>query len=87
MNKAKLKLLAVFPLLVADAFGNLCVGGAFKNTLSGEASYHTEHKYWGWTAGFINKLFRDPKHCEVQAAKEKEHGSWYGYWLARWRAA
>lgn len=43
---------------------NTLLGGAADETLSSRAWRSRDHKYWGWTHKFIDKLFFwQPAHC------------------------
>lgn len=81
---------AMVPLIALDCLGNLLHGGSWRNTLSGEAWHHRQHRWWGWTHRFIDALFLPldgPDHCRRQAEREALYGSVWAAWGASWRAA
>jgi hypothetical protein len=85
------RLLAVLmlPLLGLDCLGNLAVGGSWRNTLSGEAWNHREHRWWGWTHRAIDRcarrFFRQEDHCQDAARREARFGSVWRAWRNDWR--
>lgn len=74
----------LLPLLALDCLCNLAIGGSWRNTLSGEAWHHRNHKYFGWCRKFIDWLFFwQPQHCMVQAQSEALYGSVWAAWAAK----
>ena len=59
-------------LLALDLLINAATGGAPYETLSARAylASRNGNRYWGWTEGVINRLSRDPKHCENSYYRE-----------------
>lgn len=52
--------------IAIDQLANTLLGGAADETLSARAHRMRVkgHRYWGWTAGFIDALFFwDKRHC------------------------
>ena len=79
-------LIVKFFLLVLDCAGNVITGGSFKNTLSGDAWRHREHKNFGWCHTAIDWVFGDG-HCEAAAEQEDTYGSVWAAWWAEVRGA
>lgn len=55
-------------LIAIDQLGNVLLGGLADETLSARAHRMRgkEHKWWGWTAGFIDRLFFwQQAHCSA----------------------
>lgn len=83
----RLYLLAILPLLAMDCLACLCIGGSWRNTLSGEAWHQREHKHWGRTHRAIDWLFFwQTNHCQGQALREAAYGSVWGAWSSSWRS-
>jgi hypothetical protein len=80
-------LIASFPLLFLDCFANLLCGQSWRNTMSGEAWHHREHRWWKWTHRVIDAMFfwQGPGHCQRQALKEAAYGSFWAALAADWR--
>lgn len=64
----------ILQLLIAfDQFANVLLGGLADETLSARAHRMRVkgHRWWGWTAGFIDRLFFWQRgHCEAAHASE-----------------
>ena len=60
--------------IAADQLVNAALAGAPDETLSSRAHRMRAkgHRWWGWTAGFIDALFfLDPGHCEKAYQSER----------------
>jgi len=82
-GKPRVWLVVVAPLLLVDcALNAFITGGSFRNTLSAQAWYHRQHRWWGWTYRAINALFfLQDNHCKQAADTETRHGSLWAAWF------
>jgi hypothetical protein len=79
-------LLLSLPLLVLDCLGNMVCGQSWRNTMSGEAWHHREHKYWRIAHRAIDALFWwQDAHCQRQALKEQAYGGFWPAYVADWQ--
>lgn len=85
----RLKLLLLLPLLLLDCLANFLQGGSIRSTLSSDAWYQRDHKYWRHAHVWIDWLFSCPaighvNHCMRAAANEERYGSAWASWAAKW---
>jgi hypothetical protein len=73
----KIRLALLLPLIVVDCALNVfpfCQ--SWKHTLSAEAWWHRDHKYWFWCHRFIDAMpWFGEGHCQGQAELEEKYGS------------
>lgn len=75
-------LIVILPLFFLDCLGNLMLLQSFNRTMSAEAWYHRNHKYWFWCHRAIDAVFFwDNNHCQMQAIYEQRNG---GAWRNAW---
>lgn len=64
------------PLIALDCLGNLILLQSWRNTMSAEAWWHRDHKYWWWCHQFIDGMpWFGKDHCQQQAELEEKYGS------------